>query len=182
MTQTHSLTRWMAALGIGILLPIGAGAQATCEVRSANVCVAGGTSATSITITVTEATRVTMASSSVSLPAPTESSYNTGFGGPGSVQFEVRSNTNWAVAISSSATAWTGSPLSARQDKPATDLQWSLNSGGPFTDVTSSLATISTGAATASTLRTLFLRSKYAWATDRPGSYTIQVQIVLTAP
>lgn len=176
---------WMGALAlvaVALSAPRAADAQLTCTVSNAANCVVGGTAASAITVTVTEASRVTLSSSSVSLPAPNEVSYNNGFGSPGSVQFQVRSNTNWSVAVSSPATFWSSSPVSARADKPVSDLQWSLNSGGPYTDMAAGLATIATGTATGGNTQTLYLRSKYSWAQDLPGSYSIAVQVTLTAP
>lgn len=157
-------------------------AQLTCTANGIATCAITPSASSAINITVTSAARVTLASSTVSLPQPNEVSYNTGFGAPGSVQFEVRSNAPWTVSISSSATLWTATPLSARQNKPRSDLQWATVLGGPYTDMTGTNANLATGTATNSSIQTLFLRSRYAWATDRPGTYSIQLQVTLTAP
>lgn len=175
---------WMSLVaGAALSLsPWRAHAQLTCEVNNQTNCIIGGTATSAINITVTSAARLSLSSSSVTIPTPTDASYTAGFGSPGSVQFEVRSNANWVVSISTSATTWTGSPLSARQDKPQTDLQWALAPAGPFTDVTGTQVSLSSGSATNSSIQTLYLRSKYDWVTDRPGSYTISLQVTLTAP
>lgn len=159
-----------------------ASAQITCTANLAATCTLGGAASAALNITIQQATRLTLASSSVALPQPTDVSYNAGFGAPGSVAFEIRSNANWRVSISSSATTWSFSPASARNDKPRADLQWATNIAGPFTDVTATATSIATGGATNSTIQTLYLRSKYNWTLDLPGSYSIAVQVTLTAP
>ncbi len=172
----------LGALGLLAALGRPAAAQLTCEVNGIATCATTASASSAINITVTSAARVTVSSSTVTLPQPNETSYNTGFGGAGSVQFEVRSNAAWTVSISSSSTLWTGTPLTAWQNKPRSDLQWATAVGGPYTDMTGTNASLATGTATNSTIQTLFLRSKYSWATDRPGTYSIQLQVTLTAP
>jgi hypothetical protein len=157
-------------------------AQLTCTVTVVDVCAVGGAASAAINITISSVARVTMASSTVAMPAPTETSYNTGFGAPGSVGFEVRANAPWTLVISSASTLWGFSPPTARTDKPRSDLQWALISGGPYTDVSGTLTTFASGTATNSSVQTLYLRSKYTWLLDKPGSYTIPVSITLTAP
>lgn len=169
---------WAAALLPGAR----AEAQLTCTVSVAGACTVGGAASAAINITIQPATRVTMASSTVTIPQPTDASYTAGFGNPGSVAFEVRSNDVWAVSISSSSTTWSFSPPSARSDKPRADLQWSLAPAGPYTDVSATLTSFASGSATNSSIQTLYLRSKYDWALDRPGTYSIAVQVTLTAP
>ncbi len=170
------------ALAAGVLVARPAAAQLTCTVSAIASCLVGGTAGAAINITISTVARVTLASSTVSMPAPTETSYNTGFGSPGSVGFEVRTNAAWTLVISSSSTLWGFSPPTARTDKPRADLQWGLVSGGPYTDVSGTLTTLASGAATNSSVQTLYLRSKYSWLLDKPGSYTIPVSITLTAP
>lgn len=170
------------ALLAGLMVARPAAAQLTCTVTVVSSCIVGGTVGAAINITISSVARVTMASSTVSMPAPTEVSYNTGFGQPGSVGFEVRANAAWTLVISSGSTTWGFSPPTARTDKPRSDLQWSLASGGTYTDVTGSQVTFASGSATNSSIQTLYLRSKYTWILDKPGSYTIPVSITLTAP
>jgi len=159
-----------------------AGAQITCTVNNQATCTLGGTATSSLNITIQQATRVTLASSTVTIPQPTDASYTAGFGSPGSVTFEVRSNANWRVSISSSSTTWSFSPVTARNNKPRSDLQWATAPAGPYTDMSATITSIATGGATNSTVQTLYLRSKYNWTLDRPGTYSIPVQVVLTAP
>lgn len=173
----------LVGLAVVALLPVArAQAQLTCTVNNVANCTVGGTATAAINVTIQQATRVTLASSTVTIPQPTDASYTAGFGSPGSVNFEVRSNAPWRVSISSSSTTWSFSPPSARSDKPRADLQWATAPGGPYTDLSAAITSIATGTATNSTVQTLYLRSKYDWTLDRPGTYSIAVQVTLTAP
>ena len=71
---------------------------------------------------------------------------------------------------------------SARLTKPAADLQWGLSATGPFTDLATATATLGTGAATAGQAINLYVRARYSWTADTPGSYSLPVQLTITAP
>ncbi|MEX2181962.1 MAG: hypothetical protein WD771_07965 [Gemmatimonadaceae bacterium] len=158
-------------------------AQGSCQINGFGTpCTVGGDATHSISLTITEATRLTVASSTVALPVPTDASYNAGVGDAVQLQYNVASNTSWAATISTSATYWTASPISARQDKPAADLQWSTTLNGTYVDLSSTPTALSSGTATAGVMPSIFFRSKFAWLTDAPGSYQILVQVTLTAP
>lgn len=172
-----------AAAGTLTMLPARVAlAQLTCTAAGVATCLLGGTASAALNITIQQATRVTLASSTVTIPQPTDASYTAGFGSPGSVSFEVRSNAAWRVAISSSSATWSFSPVSARADKPRADLQWATAPAGPYTDLSATITSIANGTATNSSIQTLYLRSKYNWTLDRPGTYSIPVQVTLTAP
>jgi hypothetical protein len=94
----------------------------------------------------------------------------------------LRSNTSYAVAISAASATWTGVPGSAWQTKPAGDLEWSLDPAGPFVSVTTTPVSVSTGSATGNGVLTVYLRSRFVWASDVPGSYSLPVRFTLTAP
>jgi hypothetical protein len=181
VNRLKRMASWMLAAG-AVMAARPVDAQLTCTVTVVDVCTVGGTASAALTITISSVARVTMASSAVAMPAPTDSAYNSGFGSPGSVSFEVRANAGWTLVISSASTLWGFSPPSARSDKPRSDLQWSLSAGGSYLDVTGTQTTFASGTATNSSVQTLYLRSKYSWLLDRPGSYTIPVSITLTAP
>jgi len=48
--------------------------------------------------------------------------------------------------------------------------------------LTTTDATLVTGAATASSATNLFLRTLYDWTLDTPGNYSLTVVLTLTAP
>lgn len=157
-------------------------AQVNCTVNNQATCTAGGAASTAITITISRVARLLSPSGTLTLPQPNVAQFETGSGTPLSVALNVRANSSWALTIRGGATQWTASPGSAWQTKPVGDLQWSTSVSGPFTNMTTSLVPLASGSATASTSPPLFLRGRFAWANDRPGNYSIPVQIVLTSP
>lgn len=177
------MTRRLAVSMLALLLlsPRFAAGQGTCQVNNQNSCILTGASY-AISVTVTAAIRLTTASSTVTIPAPNDASYDAGSTTGVALAYQIRSNTNWTVSISSSAATWTASPASARQDKPQTDLQWSTALAGTYTDVTGTPTNVDTGVATAGSFRNVFLRSKLSWALDRDGTYQIPVVLSITAP
>jgi hypothetical protein len=182
----HPLRRWGLALAAAFAA-VGAaaasvGAQANCTVNNQATCTAGGTGTTAITITISTVARLTSPSGSLTLPTPDINQFNAGFGTPLSVALSVRANTTWALSIRGSSNLWTAAPASAWQAKPVGDLQWATNIAGPYTNMTTVLAPLANGAATAAAAPPLFLRGRFAWAQDTPGNYSIGVQVVLTAP
>ena len=175
---------WVAALvGLLTLAPARAQAQAaTCEVNNAATCTAGGLATFSINLTITTAAVVTTPNSIVNFPTATAADFTVGAGSVVSVPFVIRSNTSWALAISSPATTWTAAPASARQNKPRSDLEWSTAAAGTYAAVTGAPVTFTTGAATGTGAFNLWLRVRWAWTLDTPGNYTIPVTVTLTAP
>lgn len=159
-----------------------AGAQGTCQANNENSCTINGNATRSITVGISVAARLSTTLSTVVLPAPSVSSFDAGFGTAVSVPFSVRSNTSWAVTIRATSALWAATPVSARQNKPASDLQWGLAPGGPFVDMTTTAVALASGAATGTGSISLYLRAKFAWTLDRAGAYTIPVQLVITAP
>lgn len=178
--RNHLRAAVVAALLLAALAPLGA--QGTCEVNNQTSCTFGNDAAHAISVTITIAARLTASTATVALPSPGVASFDAGFGTPASVGLQVRSNTSWAVTISSVDALWGATPGSARQDKPASDLQFGLSAAGPFMDLTTLAQTLTSGAATGTAAPTLYLRAKYNWISDAAGSYTLPVELVLTAP
>lgn len=156
--------------------------QGVCTVNNQASCTVGGDATHSITITITNTARLSSPVSTVVLTQPTTTSFVNGFGVPVLVQLPVRSNVNWTVGINAGATLWNASPGSAWQTKPAGDLQWGLSSGGTFFDVTTTPVTVASGLATGTATVGLYLRVRFLWTSDVPGSYSLPVQFTLTAP
>lgn len=172
------------ALAVG-LLALGASSaqgQVNCSVNNQATCQAGGTATTAITITIATVARLTSPSSTISLPVPDINQFDAGFGTPVAVALSVRANTSWSLSIRGGAALWTGTPASAWQNKPVGELQWATTVGGPFTNMTTSLVPLASGPATATAAPPLFMRGRFQWINDRPGNYTMAVQVVLTAP
>ena len=160
-----------------------AAAQETCQRNGAGSCTAGNTAAISLNVTITRAIRMSLGSSAISLTAPGASEFDAGFGQTAAPILQIKSNAPFSVSIRSTQPLWTASPTPARNNKPASDLQWAVAVGGPFTDLTTLGATIITGAAgTAGTVIPLQFRVKYAWLLDTTGSYSLPLQLTLTSP
>lgn len=170
------------ALVAGFTLAPLLGAQGTCEINNQANCAVGGDATHAITVSIGLAARLTTTLTTVLLTAPVVADFNTGFGPSTLVPFTVQSNGPWAVTALAATPLWVGSPGSARQDKPAADLQWGLLAGGPFTDFTTTGVAVTSGAATGTGVLNLYVRVRYQWDIDRPGAYTLPLQVVITAP
>jgi hypothetical protein len=139
-----------------------------------------------ITINIGRATQLTVSPTTTPLTTPTPADYATGYAPTNGPSVTVRSNSPWSVAISAATATWaavnTGSEP-ARTNKPAGDLRWSLTPTGTFTGLSTTPATVSTGAAaTTGTSFALYYRTLYSYALDTPGAYSLQVVFTLTAP
>lgn len=160
-----------------------AAAQDSCQRNGSGSCVAGNTAAVSLNITITRAIRMSLGSSTVTLTSPSGPEFDAGFGQTASPVLVIKSNAAFSVSLRSTQTLWTASPAPARANKPASDLQWGVAVGGPFTDLSTLGATLLTGAAgTSGTVIPLQFRVKYSWLLDTPGSYSIPLQLTLTSP
>lgn len=167
-----------AVIAAGLTAPA-VGAAQSCEVNNQASCIV---SAGTITIRVTRAARITVGATAVALPQADIAAFQAGFGAPQPVSISIQSNSPWSVGVHGAAAVWTATPGTARQNKPVGDLQWSTAPGGPYADLTQTLATIQSGAATGTGAITLYLRGRYTWAVDSPGAYSVPLVVTLTAP
>lgn len=160
------------------------GAQGTCAqngFRGGN-CATTDNATTAINITVLRAVAMSLSASGIALDPPQPDDFDAGFGQTVGPVLTVRANTPWSVSIRVTQPIWTSSVAPARADKPDTDLQWGVLAGGPFTDFTTVATTLASGAATGGTIVPLYLRVKYSWILDTPGTYSIPAQLTITAP
>jgi hypothetical protein len=178
--------RWWA-LGAGVVLallaPRGVEGQTLCEVNNQATCGVQDPTMT-ITLTISRAARLSVGGTTLALPVPSALGVEGAPGLPAVYPVTVQSNTNWTLGLQSTGTLWTGTPIvTARQNKPATDLQWNNPAvNGTFTNVSPTTTGIASGAATAGTVVNLNLRVRYSFLLDRPGTYTLPLQLLLTAP
>lgn len=177
MRLARLLSRLVLLLGIAFVSARDAKAQ-FCIVNNQDDCSVSG----SITVRITRAARLVLPTTTLALPQADIPAFQSGFGAPQLVSVTVQSNSAWTMGINGGAALWTATPGTARQNKPVTDLQWGTAVGGPFTNLTTSLVTAASGAATANRVVTLYLRTRYTWALDRPGAYSLPVVVTLTAP
>jgi len=159
-----------------------AAAQGTCTANNAVICTFGNTATLALTITVTAAVRLETTATSVTLATPSGTDFDNIFGAPTSLGIDVRSNRAWALSVRATTATWTASGIGARANRPVGDLQWATAPAGPYTDMTTTNLSLASGVPTAGALSTMYLRGRYAWNLDTPGSYSLSVQLTLTAP
>ena len=180
------MRRFLIVGALAVLLP-GSRDEASAQVNCLALSGSCSTSSTGtvISITVARAIALDLSPATTSLVAPTATHYNAGYAQTSGPTLTVRANTPWSVAISSSTAVWSATNTQsepARVNKPASDLRWATSVGGPFTAMGMTPATLASGNATASTVRTLFFRTSYSWTLDTPGNYSIQLVLTVTAP
>lgn len=179
----HRTALFGGLLGLLALATPGAAvAQGNCEVNNQASCTVTNAAFT-ITLTVSRAARLTMPSTTAALPTPSALAGDGAGGVALNFSPTVQSNTPWSLSISASSATWSGVPVSARQDKPSTDLEWSLNGSTGWNALTTVSASLySAQPATNAAAFPLYLRVRYWFILDTPGSYTLPVQVLFTAP
>lgn len=165
---------------LGASAPVAA--QGSCQVQGWASCTLGGDATHSISVTITSVAAMQLAGGTISLPTPDHLAYQAGFSGTGSVSYSIKANDPWTITISGASSFWTATPPSARQDKPISDLQFATAPAGPWVDLATGQVTLASGAASAGTVLSLYLRSKLSYAADNVGDYSVQVNLTITAP
>lgn len=179
MRATFAGPLLFAAL-LGASVP--AAAQGSCQLNGWASCTVGGDATHSITVTITSVAAMQLAGGTVALPTPDHLAYSAGFSGTGSVSYSIKANDPWTITISGASAFWTATPVSARQNKPISDLQFATAPAGPWADLATGQVTLASGAASAGTILSLYLRSKLSYAVDNVGDYSAQVNLTITAP
>ena len=85
----------------------------------------------------------------------------------------VKANTNYTLTAAAASATWSG----GGNDKPASDLRFSVN-GGSF----GALSQVGQGAATAGKPYAIGYNTLYNWTIDKPGNYSLVVNYTLTSP
>lgn len=151
-----------------------AGAPASCSVPG------------SVTMTAGRVIRLQLSATSTTLTAPTLAHFDAGLNTSAGPTLTVSANASWRLYLRSSTALWSAVTTSpgapARADKPAGDLRWSTNAGGPFVALTTTDANLLSGSATAAAASTLYFETLYSWALDTPGDYDLTLVLSLTSP
>jgi len=141
---------------------------------------------TTATMTVGTVMQLTLSGTTTTLTPPTVAGYTAGFMADNGPTATVRCNQAWHLQIASAATTWTATNtvagITARPNKPSTDLQWSLAANGTFAGLTTTAVTVTNGTATAGTATNFFYHTLYGYAVDTPGKYTLAVVYTLISP
>ena len=138
-----------------------------------------GNVATSLTIptivrlTITDPTTLT---------PPTEAIYTAGSVVTTGPLATIKTNSSWSLTILATTATWTAVGANARANKPVGDLLWGLNSGGPFTAMTTTAATVTSGTRGAANNVQLYYRTLWNIGLDGPGTYSLTVSYTVTAP
>lgn len=166
-------------------------ALASAAAAQTTPCTANGVPGTcnrtgTVTMTAGRVVLLQMNPTSTALTPPTPADFDAGFNATTGPTFTVSANAAFTLSMRSGATFWTATNTSpgapARTTKPAGDLQWSKVSTGPFNALTTSDISLTTGAATASNVTTLYFQTLYDWLLDTPGNYSLPVVLTLTSP
>jgi len=112
----------------------------------------------------------------------------------------VKANRGWKLTVSSQNDYWSFTPDATYQQcrpgggtyssctgssssvagKASSDLAWSLNANTAFAGLTSTPALLSSNATGSSASYTLYYRVRWAYASDVPGTYTLNVVFTVT--
>jgi len=193
-SRAISVLRRLIRNSIGVALVLGSAravqAQGCTTGNGAN---ASCTAPFTITMTVIKMTRLEIAPSSLTLLASGDATvpdYEAGFKTAGSLGLTAYTNNGTAptpgVAVTMAAAttnfgySGTASPTPT---KAASTLQWSINSGGTWNNMTTAGGTVLTApGATAGTNQTVIFRTGLSWTADPPGTYTLTLNFTITAP
>jgi hypothetical protein len=182
------MSRARLAWGLASLLGAAAVAPASVAGQSCSAATPNGSCTASTTTTLTAGTllQLTVSASSTLLTPPGTAAYDAGFVADNGPTATVKSNRSWTLKIAAGQALWTATNttpgVTARANKPASDLQWSSAPAGPFTAMTVAGATLGSGNATAGTTTAVYFRTLYGWLLDTPGAYSLAVVVTLSAP
>ena len=180
----NKIKLWTAVTAIALIAwvdPSTVTSQCTASGAPANCTQLG-----SVSMTAGRVVRLQVSAGSTSLTAPTPADFDAGYNATTGPTFTVSANAPWTLTMRASSAFWTATNTSpgapARTTKPAADLTWSTASNGTFVAMTTTDATLVSGAATANNATTLYLQTLYGWTLDTPGIYSLTVVLTLTAP
>jgi hypothetical protein len=96
----------------------------------------------------------------------------------------VRANRTWTLSVMGNSATWAFTSAGGTTDpgKAVGDLGWSTTGSAPYTALTTSTATVSTGSATNSTVIPMSYQTSYDLTTDVPGSYSMGLTFTISAP
>ena len=143
----------------------------------------GATCTVEISMPVTNILRLTLSSPSIPLGAPTEADYQAGYRDTGPVDVIVKGNYPFSVQLGGVSASFTYAGSLPNPNKPASDLQWALSAGAlsSTTNHMGTTATLITSNGTGVTLP-LYLRTRWNFGTDVPGTYSLTISFTLSAP
>jgi hypothetical protein len=150
-----------------------AGAQLGC---------AGATCTVEISMPVVDVLKLSVGASSVALGTPTDADYLAGFR-DAALSVTVSANRPVTVQVGGMAATFGYSGPMTNPAKPASDLRWATSAAGlsSTTNHMGSLLTLASQSA-GSTVIPLHLRTRWSYATDVPGTYSLGISFTVSAP
>lgn len=171
------------ALAVLMVAPLAAARGQTC---SAPIPAGSCTASTTTTLTTGTVLQLTLGSVVTTLTAPGTADYDAGLVADNGPVTTVKANRPWSLQFAAAAGTWsatnTQAGVTARLNKPASDLQWGSAAAGPFASMTMGGTTAASGNATAGTTKSFYFRTLYSWTADTPGAYSLALVFTLTAP
>lgn len=171
------------AAGMALVAGVTTAANAQTVSTTANP----GSVTTYATVTVNTILKLTINDTSTAISSPVEADFDAGFQDVGAaVTATVKSNKAWTLSIKGGAATWTGTG-GAQASKAVGDLRWRTGGAAPGTALTTSNATINSGATGTSggasgQGTTVSYDIVWSYASDTPGTYTIPVIFTAAAP
>jgi hypothetical protein len=131
--------------------------------------------------------QVVVTPTTVNFGTPTSADFNQGFmQAPAAQAVAVNANTPWTITIRGTAATWTNVGAGSNAAKPLSDLRWATAPAGPYSATpgpgAGSAVQIASGNATDLATVNVYYRSVWSWASDTPGTYTIPITFLITAP
>lgn len=169
-------TRW-GALGVLLLLPATLWAQLGCSVATCTV---------EITLPVSDVMRLTVSQTSVSLGAPTIADFAAGYrdiNGAAAV-VTVKANRAFQVQLVGTTSAFAYSGAFVNPVKLASDLKWATSQAGlsSSSNTAATSLTFINQSASGTANQSLFLRTRWSFSRDLPGTYSIVLSLTISAP
>ena len=166
--------RVAAFLACTVLLTRQAAAQLGCS---------GSTCTVEVSLPVVDVLKLSVGASSVALGTPTDADYLAGYRDVGAVSVTVSANRPVVVQIGGQAGTFGYSGAMTNPAKPASDLLWATSAAG-LTSTTNHLGSLLTfvSQSAGSTVTPLHLRTRWSYATDVPGTYSLGITFTLAAP
>jgi len=178
MKATRTL---LAAMVLGIAITA---SQASAQCSGTGSCNTTNTAS----VTVGALVKLGMSSATTTLTDPTANDVDAGNTIPDAgPTFSVKANRSWTLKIKSQNAANWSYIGSNGGVKPIGDLAWSTASNGTFAALTSSDATVTSGAAASNgTAASIFFRtswlSDFTSVSNAPGTYQLPIVFTLSAP
>ena len=166
--------RAAAIFGCVVLLTRQAAAQLGC---------AGATCTVEISLPVADVLKLSIGGSGVALGTPTDADYVAGFRDGSALSVTVSANRPVVVQVAGMASTFSYAGSMTNSAKPASDLRWAT-SAVALSSTTNHMGSLLTFVSqnAGSTVTPLHLRTRWSYATDVPGSYSLGISFTLSAP